>query len=112
MEAMWLNAPEPTAITAEDLRAQGIGCERLSLEAAHPQPVLHAFQKRGRYISQDAVSLTPATKNLFAMCADFANEHRHDEDKVRFILEGEGIFDIRSKDDRWMRVHVTPWVSS
>jgi 1,2-dihydroxy-3-keto-5-methylthiopentene dioxygenase len=25
---------------------------------------------------------------------------------VRFVLEGEGIFDIRSRDDRWMRVVV------
>ena len=25
---------------------------------------------------------------------------------MRFVLEGEGIFDIRSRDDRWMRVVV------
>lgn len=32
--------------------------------------------------------------------------YQHDDDEVRFILDGEGIFDIRTRDERWMRVVV------
>jgi len=54
------------------------------------------------------VQLHPATENLEAVCAKFADEHLHTDDEVRYVLEGEGIFDIRSVDDAWMRVVVEP----
>jgi 1,2-dihydroxy-3-keto-5-methylthiopentene dioxygenase len=57
-------------------------------------------------VEQDQVALAPSTPNLEAICAKFVDEHFHDDDEVRFVLEGEGIFDIRSHDDRWMRVLV------
>ena len=62
-------------------------------------------RERG-YIEQDVVALAPSTPNLDTICAKFVDEHYHDDDEVRFVLEGEGIFDIRSRDDRWMRVVV------
>jgi 1,2-dihydroxy-3-keto-5-methylthiopentene dioxygenase len=63
--------------------------------------------KRTRaYIEEDIIELGPSTPNLEAICAKFVDEHYHDDDEVRFVLEGEGIFDIRSLDDRWMRVEV------
>lgn|GEM_PF-6364108 len=40
------------------------------------------------------------------ICAKFLDEHYHDDDEVRFVLEGDGVFDIRFGDDRWMRVVV------
>ena len=58
------------------------------------------------YVEEDVVELQPSTPNLNAICAKFIDEHHHDEDEVRFVLEGEGIFDIRSRDDKWMRVQV------
>ena len=54
--------------------------------------------------SKTSSSSSPSTPNLDAICAKFVDEHFHDDDEVRFVLEGEGIFDIRSRDDRWMRV--------
>jgi 1,2-dihydroxy-3-keto-5-methylthiopentene dioxygenase len=36
----------------------------------------------------------PDTPNLDAMLAKFSREHWHDEDEVRFIVEGRGIFHI------------------
>jgi 1,2-dihydroxy-3-keto-5-methylthiopentene dioxygenase len=40
------------------------------------------------------------------LCDKFKDEHLHRDDEVRFVLAGEGIFDIRAADDRWMRVKV------
>uniref|UniRef100_A0A7S1VHS5 Acireductone dioxygenase n=1 Tax=Grammatophora oceanica TaxID=210454 RepID=A0A7S1VHS5_9STRA len=36
----------------------------------------------------------------------FFEEHIHDAEEIRYILGGSGFFDIRNKDDKWVRVHV------
>jgi 1,2-dihydroxy-3-keto-5-methylthiopentene dioxygenase len=104
MKAHWLE--QQGRIGAEGLGAQGVYYVKLSTdEAAYQQPLDELKSSRG-YVEQDVIELAPATPNLDAICAKFIDEHHHDEDEVRFVLQGEGIFDIRSRDDRWMRVVV------
>lgn len=94
------------ALSAEELRAQGVPYQQLSLDEALYQPVLEALRKEHGYIEQDVIELHPETPQLEELLAKFDAEHLHAEDEVRFILRGEGIFDIRSTEDRWMRVKV------
>ena len=70
------------------------------------QPMLDKLKRDRGYVEQDIVELQPTTPNLEGICAKFIDEHLHTDDEVRYVLEGEGIFDIRSADDRWMRVTV------
>jgi 1,2-dihydroxy-3-keto-5-methylthiopentene dioxygenase len=104
MQAFWLDGGLP--IDAQALRAEGILYERIAL--GEHEPFLAALMASKGYLARDEVELRPTTENLEAIGAKFAREHHHDEDEVRFVLEGEGIFDIRSRDDRWMRVIVDP----
>jgi 1,2-dihydroxy-3-keto-5-methylthiopentene dioxygenase len=97
----WLLADE-TPVSAATLNTEGIHYEALD----GPGPRLDAFATAQGYIEQDVVALTPQTPNLDAICAKFVDEHHHDADEVRFVLEGEGIFDIRDSADAWMRVVV------
>lgn len=113
MKAHWLDQ-DPTgttgsqAIGAPELARQGVSYQRLSTHSeTYRAPVDTVKRERG-YVEEDIVELRPSTPNLDAICAKFVDEHHHDEDEVRFVLEGEGIFDIRSLDDRWMRVVVEP----
>lgn len=106
MHAEWIDGGE--TIDLETLAAEGVHAQRLPTDAAAYQAPLDALKAREGYVHQDQVELRPETPNLDAICAKFVDEHHHDEDEVRFVLEGEGVFDIRSRDDRWMRVTVTP----
>ena len=49
---------------------------------------------RGGYTSVDVIDVSAATPNLDTMLAKFSREHWHDEDEVRFIVEGRGLFHI------------------
>ena len=104
MEATWRD--DGTPISAARLTEEGVLNEQLSLEPSAYQPKMDELKDERGYIEQDQVELRPETPHLDAICRKFDDEHLHDEDEVRFVLEGEGIFDIRSGDDRWMRVKV------
>ena len=55
---------------------------------------IDALKARGGYTTADVIDVKPDTPNLDAMLAKFNTEHWHDEDEVRFILEGRGLFHI------------------
>lgn len=104
MKAFWLD--EHGAISAEQLNAEGVYYAKLGTDAASYTAPIGVLKAERGYIEQDVVELSPATPGLDAICAKFVDEHAHDDDEVRFVLRGEGIFDIRSRDDRFMRVMV------
>ena len=107
MKAYWLEHGPDAPIEAGYLATQGIIYEAMPTEAVAYQGPLDALKAQRGYIQQDIVELRPDTPNLEAICDKFKGEHTHDDDEVRFVLEGEGIFDIRDDADRWMRVEVS-----
>jgi len=96
----------------------GIDYERWTLERVPPDSsadsVLAAYadeiddmKRRGGYVTADVIDVNPSTPNLEAMLARFDKEHTHDEDEVRFILAGRGIFFL-ALDKRVVSVEVGP----
>ena len=70
-------------------------------EDATDQEILDAFSKeidelkaKGGYVTADIINVVPTTPGLDEMLAKFNREHWHDEDEVRFIVKGHGIFHI------------------
>ena len=55
---------------------------------------IETLKARGGYRTADVIVVRPNTPNLDAMLAKFSREHWHDEDEVRFIIEGRGIFHV------------------
>ena len=91
------------------LAAHGIDYERWAPEHpvaadAPPDTVLAAYgreiealKERGGYRTADVIDVRPDTPNLDTMLAKFNREHWHDEDEVRFIIEGRGLFHVHPR---------------
>jgi len=76
--------PVPSDAPAEDvLAAYGREIDRLKAE--------------GGYVTADVIDVKPTTPGLEGMLAKFRSEHWHDEDEVRFIIEGRGLFHIHPR---------------
>ena len=92
---------EVTAFLAE----RGIEYERLgsmptpadatadALLAAYSSKI-DDLKARGGYITADVIDVNAETPGLDAMLKKFSSEHWHDEDEVRLIVEGRGLFHI------------------
>jgi len=59
---------------------------------------IDALKTRGGYVTADVIDVKPETPNLDVMLAKFSREHWHDEDEVRFIIEGRGLFHVHPAD--------------
>lgn len=107
MNVQWIEpGPHQGPCTIEDLAAAGVLYERFEVDPTAYQPPLDELKAERGYVEQDVIELRPDTPNLDEICAKFIDEHLHTDDEVRYVLEGEGIFDIRSTGDQWMRVTV------
>ena len=60
-------------------------------------PKIDALKARGGYVVADVIDVKPETPNLDAMLKRFSSEHWHDEDEVRLIVEGRGLFHIHPR---------------
>ena len=65
--------------------------------AAYDAPI-QALMREGGYVTADVINITPDIPNLEVMLARFDKEHWHDEDEVRFIVGGSGLFHIHPKE--------------
>lgn len=54
------------------------------------------LKERGGYQSCDVIRLTPDHPQRTELRAKFLSEHVHDDDEVRFFVEGAGLFYIRA----------------
>jgi 1,2-dihydroxy-3-keto-5-methylthiopentene dioxygenase len=111
-----------TATDPDEIRTHlagvGIDYERWAPSSAlgadpSPEELLDAYaadierlKAEGGYTTADVIDLTPETPNLDVMLAKFSSEHAHDEDEVRLIIEGRGIFHLRPPESPVLAVEV------
>ena len=103
---------------ARYLGTLGIDYERWEVkripDEASPEEVLREYEpeisrikNKGGYTTADVIDVKPQTPGLEAMLAKFNREHWHDEDEVRFIVRGRGLFHIHPKGRPVVAIEVT-----
>jgi 1,2-dihydroxy-3-keto-5-methylthiopentene dioxygenase len=64
------------------------------------------LKSRGGYVIADVLDVNRDTPGLDAMLAKFNIEHRHDEDEVRYIVSGRGLFHIHPQQGPVVAIEV------
>ncbi len=61
------------------------------------EPEVRRLMDEGDYVTADVINVTPEVPGLQDMLDRFNKEHTHNEDEVRFIVKGRGVFYIHPK---------------
>lgn len=99
-----------------------VGIDYEIWKPSHPIPadagadeILSAYSREierlksvGGYVTADVIDVSPATPGLDEMLDRFKSEHIHDDDEVRFIIEGRGIFHIHPEGGEVFSIEVAP----
>lgn len=91
----------------DELERHGVLSWTVPAIGSERDAIVEAIKRDRSYVDQDVVELSPDTPNLETVCAKFDKEHFHTEDEVRFVLDGDGIFDVRDDSNQWIRIEVT-----
>ncbi|CEM24253.1 unnamed protein product [Vitrella brassicaformis CCMP3155] len=92
---------EPVGV--EELSALGVDSWKLS--GTEDDKELEQIRKDQDYNYNDVITCSPEKlPNYEAKLKTFFEEHIHADPEVRYVLEGSGYFDVRDKQDRWIRI--------
>lgn len=75
--------------------------------AAYAPDVARLKTERG-YVTEDVIALDPTTPNLDTLLKKFCDEHHHTDDEVRFVVAGEGVFEINVTEDERIKFTAQP----
>ncbi|MFB9947604.1 acireductone dioxygenase [Rhizobium puerariae] len=97
-------------VIEREVKALGAGIERwkasktLASDASNEDileayaPEIERLKRERGYAVADVIRVTRGNENWPAMRQKFLNEHTHDEDEVRFFVEGSGAFYLHIDD--------------
>ena len=106
----------PAYISIPHLQALGVNYWHLpptpNPEAVIADPLggqLGEIRRTRQYKNHDVLRVTPAhLPGYDEKIRNFFNEHLHEDEEIRYILDGQGYFDVRrDKDEAWIRIEVS-----
>lgn len=67
---------------------------------------VNALAKERSYKNRDEITVSPEKMGDIyeEKVKSFFHEHLHEDEEIRYILDGAGFFDVRSEGDDWVRI--------
>lgn len=93
----------------EDLAKLGVLYFAFNPQTYDKDESLDKVMKERNYGHISIVTLSQESlPNFKEMLVKFFDEHFHDHEEIRFVLEGSGNFDVRNEKEEWVRIFVEP----
>ncbi|KAK4190340.1 Acireductone dioxygenase ARD family [Podospora australis] len=89
------------SVSASELEALGVIYHHIpSLDGVNS-----LASERG-YKNRDEITVSPqAMGEVYeTKVKSFFDEHLHEDEEIRYVRDGRGFFDVRSKDEKWIRI--------
>jgi len=90
-------------VSASELNSLGV----LYYKATSLDEVNALAQQRG-YKNRDEIEVSPSAlgESYETKVRSFFTEHLHEDEEIRYVRDGRGYFDVRDKQERWVRIAV------
>ncbi|XP_030044866.1 1,2-dihydroxy-3-keto-5-methylthiopentene dioxygenase [Microcaecilia unicolor] len=94
-------------VSCEELRQLGVRSWKLDADSYETDPHLAWIRKEENYSWMDIITIhKDKLPNYEEKIKIFFEEHLHLDDEIRYILDGSGYFDVRDKEDKWIRIYM------
>eukprot|EP00055_Hartaetosiga_balthica_P002285 m.3423 g.3423 ORF g.3423 m.3423 type:complete len:176 (-) comp2068_c0_seq1:112-639(-) len=88
---------------------ESIGVLYFQLDPENYKDELARIVKEREYKNNDEITCSKEKlPNYEEKIKSFFQEHLHEDEEIRFIVDGSGYFDVRNCDDQWVRIAVVP----
>ncbi|XP_043696137.1 1,2-dihydroxy-3-keto-5-methylthiopentene dioxygenase 1-like [Telopea speciosissima] len=102
-----LHRNPPEFVSMSKLEELGVLYWRLNPKNYENDEELRNIRESRGYNYIDFLDLCPERmENYEEKLKNFYTEHIHENEEIRYCLEGSGYFDVRDKDDRWIRIWI------
>ncbi|KAJ2776264.1 1,2-dihydroxy-3-keto-5-methylthiopentene dioxygenase [Coemansia javaensis] len=95
-----------SAVSEEELLAVGVEYRQLRGSVEERLAAVEALCQERGYKNRDEINISPQMDGYEAKLEIFFTEHIHEDEEIRFVMEGAGFFDVRDRADRWVRIFV------
>ena len=103
-----LHFKNPQWVSAREL--DELGVLQWRLDGKDQNETLEEICKERNYKNRDQVKIGKHMDNYDELIRKFSTEHLHEDEEIRYVLDGSGYFDVRNKEDKWVRIQVTKGV--
>lgn len=95
---------EPVSI--EKLNKLGVFYRCMKTQESVDELAIERNYKNRDYVTLDAKNFPGGEDALNDKLNIFFTEHIHEDEEIRYIIDGYGYFDVRDNNDRWIRTRV------
>ncbi|XP_020511190.1 acireductone dioxygenase [Labrus bergylta] len=93
------------SVSLDQLRELGVFSWQLNADIHENDPELEKIRKDQGYSYMDIITIHRDTlPDYDEKLKVLYSEHLHLDDEIRYILDGHAYFDIRDKQERWIRI--------